>query len=102
MRFVTWKTRETQRKSIQTPFLPPGNPHGVTETRTRDLTGVKRASNRLHHGAAFTDNRKVNIVAKVSEIILIMMVIIIIITIMITIIIIIIVIIVINIKSTTL
>ena len=36
----------------QTSFRPPRNPHGVTETRTRDPIGGRRAINRLHHEAA--------------------------------------------------
>ena len=36
----------------QTPFRPPRNPQGVTETRTRDPSGGRRASNRLRHEAA--------------------------------------------------
>ena len=43
--------REDQRgKPTQTPFRPPRNPHGVTEMRTRDPGGGKRASIRLCHG----------------------------------------------------
>ena len=41
------KTGETPRKTYPNPFRPPRNPHGVTETRTRDPNGGKRASNRF-------------------------------------------------------
>ena len=40
------------RKPIQIPFRPPRNLHGITETRTRDHSGVMRVSNRLRHEAA--------------------------------------------------
>ena len=41
--------REKPReKPTQTPFRPP---HGGTETRTRDPSGGRRASNRLRHEA---------------------------------------------------
>ena len=46
------KTGETPRKTYPTQFRPPRNPHGVTETRTRDPSGGKRGSKRLRHGAA--------------------------------------------------
>ena len=47
--------RETPReKPTQTPFRPPRNLHGVTETRTRDPNGGRRAPNRLRHEAALT------------------------------------------------
>ena len=36
MKFVVGETGETPRKPTQTLIRPPRNPHGVTETRTRD------------------------------------------------------------------
>ena len=42
------KREKSREKLIQTPFR---NPHGVTEMRTRDLSGGRLASNSLHHGA---------------------------------------------------
>ena len=48
MKFVV----ETPRKPTQTPYRPPRNPHGVTETQTRDPSGGRRAANRLRHEAA--------------------------------------------------
>ena len=48
--FGLGKTGELRGKPTQTPFRPPQNPHGVTETRTRDPSGGRRASNRLRHG----------------------------------------------------
>ena len=45
--------REKPReKPTQTPFRPPRNPHGGTETLTRDPSGGRRASNRGRHEAA--------------------------------------------------
>ena len=44
------KTGDTPTKTTQTQFRPPRNPHGVTETRTRDPSGGMREVNRLHHG----------------------------------------------------
>ena len=38
---------------VKTPFRPPRNPHGGTETRTRDPSGGRRASNGLRHEAAW-------------------------------------------------
>ena len=49
IKFVVW---ENGRHPAQTPFRPPRNPHGVTETRTRDPSGGRRAPNRLRHEAA--------------------------------------------------
>ena len=46
------KTGETPRKPTQTPFRPSRNLHGGTETRTRDPSGRRRASNHLRHEAA--------------------------------------------------
>ena len=43
---------ETPRKPTETPFRPQRKPHGVTELRTRDPSGGRRAFNRLRHGAA--------------------------------------------------
>ena len=36
----------------QIPFRPTRNPRGVTEMRTRDPSGGRRAPNRLRHEAA--------------------------------------------------
>ena len=47
------KGEEPREKPTQTPFRPPRNPHGGTETRTRDPSGGRRASNRLRHEAAY-------------------------------------------------
>ena len=45
--------RETPReKPTQTPSRPPRNPHGGTETRTRNPSGGRRAPNHLRHEAA--------------------------------------------------
>ena len=44
--------RGKREKPTQTPFRPPRNPHGVTEMRTRDPSGGRRAPNRLRHEAA--------------------------------------------------
>ena len=41
-----------REKPTQTPFRPPRNPRGVTETRTRDPSGGRRVPNRLRHEAA--------------------------------------------------
>ena len=46
------KREKPREKVTQTPFRPPRNPHGVTETRTRDPSGGRRASNRVSHEAA--------------------------------------------------
>ena len=46
------KWEKPREKPTQTPFRPPRNPHGVTETRTRDPSGGRRAPNRLRHEAA--------------------------------------------------
>ena len=48
------KRENPREKRTQTPFRPPRNPHGGTETRTRDPSGGRRASNRLRHEAAFS------------------------------------------------
>ena len=46
------KREKPREKPTQTPFRPPRNSHEVTETRTRDHSGGRRASNRLRHEAA--------------------------------------------------
>ena len=46
------KREKPREKPTQTPFRPPRNPHGMTETRTRDPSGGRRASNRLRQEAA--------------------------------------------------
>ena len=46
------KREKPREKPTQIPFRPPRNPHGVTETRTRDPSGGRRAPNRLRHEAA--------------------------------------------------
>ena len=51
------KREKPREKPTQTPFRPPRNQHGVTETRTRDPSSGRRAPNRLRHEAAyFFDN----------------------------------------------
>ena len=53
MKFVVGENvRNPREKPTQTPFRPPQNPHGVTETRTRDPSGGRQAPNRLCHKAA--------------------------------------------------
>ena len=47
------KREKHREKPTQTPFRPPRNPHGVTEMRTRDPSGGRRAPNRLRHEAAW-------------------------------------------------
>ena len=46
------KWEKPLEKPTQIPFRPPRNPHGGTETRIRDPSGGRRASNRLRHEAA--------------------------------------------------
>ena len=46
------KREKPREKPTQTQFRPPRNPHGGTETRTRDPSGGRRAPNRLRHEAA--------------------------------------------------
>ena len=46
------KREKPREKPTQTPFRPPRNPHRVTEMRTRDPSGGRRAPNRLRHEAA--------------------------------------------------
>ena len=46
------KREKPREKPTQTSFCPPRNPHGVTETRTLNPSGGKRAPNRLRHEAA--------------------------------------------------
>ena len=48
------KREKPREKPTQTPLRPPRHPHGGTETRTRDPSGGRRASNRLRHEAAFS------------------------------------------------
>ena len=53
MKFVMGENgRNPREKPTQTSFRPPRNPHGVTETRTRDPSGGRRAPNSLRHEAA--------------------------------------------------
>ena len=52
------KREKPREKPTQTPFHPPRNPHGETETRTRDPSGGRRAPNRLRHEAAHSHNIK--------------------------------------------
>ena len=47
------KREKPREKPTQIPFRPPRNPHGGTETRTRDPSDGRRAANRLRHEAAF-------------------------------------------------
>ena len=49
------KWEKPREKPTQTPFRPSRNPHGETETRTRDPSGGRRAPNHLRHEAAFID-----------------------------------------------
>ena len=49
------KPEKLREKPTLTPFRPPRNPHGRTETRTRDPSGGRRASNRLRHEAAYLE-----------------------------------------------
>ena len=53
IKFVAGETGETSRKPTQTSFRAPRTPNGVTDTRTRDPGGGRRAPNRLHHRTAF-------------------------------------------------
>ena len=46
------KREKPHEKPTQTPFCLPRNPHGGTETRTRDPSGGRRAPNCLRHEAA--------------------------------------------------
>ena len=46
------KGENPREQPTQTPLRPPLNPHGGTETRTRDPSGGRRAPNRLRHEAA--------------------------------------------------
>ena len=47
------KREKPREKPTQTPFRPQRNPHGGTETRTRDPSCGRRAANRLRHEAAY-------------------------------------------------
>ena len=51
------KREKPREKPTQTPFRPPRNPREVTETRTRDPSGGRRAPNRLRHEAAISLRR---------------------------------------------
>ena len=55
------KREKPREKPTQTSFHPPRNPHGGTETRTRDPSGGRRAANRLRHEAAVIINYKCNL-----------------------------------------
>ena len=55
------KREKPCEKPTQTPFRPPRNPHGGTETRTRDPSGGRRAPNRLRHDAAWSVEQFSNI-----------------------------------------
>ena len=46
------KREKPREKPTQTPFRSPRNPHGGTETRTRDPSSGRRAPNGLRHEAA--------------------------------------------------
>ena len=52
MKFVAEENGRNPEKPTQSPIRPPRTPHGVTETRTRDPGGGRRAPNRLRHEAA--------------------------------------------------
>ena len=53
MKFVIGENwRNSEKKPTQTQIRPPRNPHGVTETQTRDPSCGSLASNFLHHGTA--------------------------------------------------
>ena len=45
------KPEKPREKPIQIPFRPQRKPHGVTKTRTRDLSIERRVFNRLRHEA---------------------------------------------------
>ena len=63
------KREKPREKPTQTPFRPPRNPHGVTETRTWDPSGWRRAPNRLRHEAALIyliQTRQMLVTVKVS------------------------------------
>ena len=61
------KWEKPREKPTQTPFCPPRNPHGVTETRTRDPSGGKRAPNRLPHEAAYAKLSRLGLHYKSSK-----------------------------------
>ena len=46
------KREKSQGKPTHTPVRLPRNPHGVTETRTRNSSGGRRPPNSFRHGAA--------------------------------------------------
>ena len=48
------KREKPREKPTQTLFRPPRYPHGLTEMRTRDPSGGRRAPNRLRHEAALS------------------------------------------------
>ena len=49
------KREKPREKPTQAPFHPPQNPHGVTETRTRDPSCGRRATKHLRHEAIFSN-----------------------------------------------
>ena len=51
--FGSGKLEKSREKPTQTQFRPLQSLHGVTEKRTRDPSGGRRAPNRLSHEAAF-------------------------------------------------
>ena len=44
MKFMIGENWRNPEKTYPDPFDPPRNPHGVTETRTRDPSGGRRAA----------------------------------------------------------
>ena len=61
------KREKPREKPTQTPFRPPRNPHGLTETRSRDPSGGRRAPNRLRHEAAKKTSIKLPTVEKLGQ-----------------------------------
>ena len=53
MKTISISTHVLQNRLVERwDVMKPRNPHGVTETRTRDPSGGMRGTNRAHHGAA--------------------------------------------------
>ena len=69
--FGRGKREKPREKPTQTPFRPPRNSHGGTETRTRDPSGGRRAANRLRHEAAHGNNTTSKFLSAVQTIILV-------------------------------
>ena len=57
MKFVVGENGRNPEKNLPRPrFVHHENPHGVTETRTLDPSGGRRAPNRLRHETAHKTN----------------------------------------------